>query len=205
MEFQSLQSFSLDRSRGASRRPGALLPFVWCDTSWPVNEPTSGVRGLRIDCHLASRNETAHRYSAYRTLRSRVDFRALLPEPSPLCQRQRLGRCQHPMLSWDFILSRAFPLEAARPCRHERSSHELRVAAPPSHPQADDRARQTALTPRSIDSIEAGRVRETRHALLRFFHLVDILHDLGAASSWLMVSPRAPRRVATATGTLFGR
>jgi hypothetical protein len=108
------------------------------------------------------------------------------------------------MLSWAWS-----PLQGA-PLRHraepEGPSHPPAslAAVAPAAPEGTGRA-PPKRAPRSVDGDRAGCVLETQQTLVRFLHLVHVLHDLGAASPWLMVSPRVLGYVTAASGSLFGR
>lgn len=91
MEFLTLQSFSLVRSRHASRRAHALLSLAptrrpWRSATAAPRQPRPGPRGVSA----ASRRPRTTRSRSQRAGRSvGLDFRALLPGSSPLSRRRR--------------------------------------------------------------------------------------------------------------------
>jgi len=91
MEFHTLQSFSLVRSRYASRRARALLPLApttrpWRSATAVPRQPRSGPRGVP---GISRRSRATRSRSQRSGRRVGLDFRALLPGASPLSRRRR--------------------------------------------------------------------------------------------------------------------
>jgi hypothetical protein len=137
MEFHALQSFSLARSRDASRRPAALLP---CTASAVLGPATAGGPSTRGPAAARRARRLAKTpcdpfAAPLPALAARLGSRALLPEASPLRRRRRSGR------------------------RRARCSPGLRapLQGAPSPPVWRDRERKRRLLPR------AWRRRRLRH------------------------------------------
>ena len=129
MEFHALQSFSLARSRSASRRPAALLPF----TTTAVHPATTGAdrqlpepwRGR--DGQLARMAATPTRLRE--KLRDRVRLQGLAPRDESVAAPRRLGRKRARCSPGLAPSSGDSPSLRRRDVAASASSHELEVNA----------------------------------------------------------------------------
>jgi hypothetical protein len=109
LEFLALQSFSLVRSRSASRRP-PCLPAIRRDSQRPGDAPS----GLASPMSSGQRARWPHAW-----------LQGFAPRSESVARPQMFPPAACPMLSWVSGPSRAFPLELAPACFHIGSSHEL--------------------------------------------------------------------------------
>lgn len=109
LEFLPLQSFSLVRSRNASRR-SPCLRAIRCDSQQPFEPPS----------RLAS-----PMWSGRRTRWPRAWLQGFAPRYESVAKPPAVKPTTCPMLSWGYVPSRVFSLEPAPACFHTGSSREL--------------------------------------------------------------------------------
>jgi len=176
LEFLPLQSFSLVRSRNASRR-SLCLPAVGCDSQQP-DEPPSG---------LAS-----PMWSGRRTRWPSTRLQGFAPRYESVAHPPAVKPTACPMLSWGSVPFRVFSLEPAPACFHTSSSRELPGGV--ASEQQPKPPHRSALR-RHPGSPECSQARKwPRQARRGSPHGVLPPRrrppSVGAALSWLMVSPR---------------
>jgi hypothetical protein len=154
LEFHTLQSLSLARSRDASRHP--LPSCRQLHTRLAANRDR--LARAAPDLHRGAversrRSERRPETISIGALRARPDFRALLPGASPLHPRRWLDRRGARCSPGLWFLSRAFPLASLRRCLHHRLLPRARVPRPPGAETPEGRAPCSSECVRS----EAGR------------------------------------------------
>jgi len=191
----SLQSFSLARSRTASRRPDALLSLRTNRAYGPEGPPRRPGTTRSTDC-LTSRKCCRSDTFSIRTLGPKADSRALLPEASPLRARNAFRRCVPPDALLGFGPSPGCSPSTPRPNRPKPAPSILprawpqttRAPTPPTRrPEKKTLARIGALLGVLATSRLARARENTGRTLMRFAYLVRVLLDEGAASPWLCV------------------
>jgi len=198
----ALQSFSLARSRDASRRPDAFLPFARAD------RPGRGPRARLATEASFTRHLKLLRGAASGPFTTEATA-CSTGSTSRLCSPGRV-RCAGPRLS---ACAAPDALLGLLPRPYSRSSPRDGVAtdAPPtstavrrtcghSHRLAARLRLRGGLTATGM-----AVLRKARHARSRWFHLIDVLLDLGAVPPWLMGSPREPSARRRVSGALFGQ
>jgi hypothetical protein len=92
MEFHPLQSLSLARSRDASRRPTAFLSLARkTSRQVPRGHPKAIPVSITRRSTASREDAVSPRHDRRRNRPGGIDFKALLPETSPLPHRWRLA------------------------------------------------------------------------------------------------------------------
>jgi hypothetical protein len=209
MEFRSLQSFSLARSRTASRRRVALLPLRTGRACGPEGpHAASGDRALGWLRHFAKVLQARRSAGPDPRLESRLQ--GFAPRDESVAFARCLSAPRGARCSPGFrFLSRVLP-QGVAPChgrsRGRSSSRELGLCGAHARgPKAGAVTRVGALLG-VLTTSWLARVREnTEQTLVRFTYLVRVLLSERAASPWLCVHLGVRAASPQLRDPLFGR
>jgi hypothetical protein len=199
MEFPALQSFSLARSRPASRR--GLCPRAVRRRRRLVGGPRTSLEGLIAAAPpRRTRGFRDPTRAAAGLPVASCDAGAASGPCSPgrvRCATAGGEACHRPDALLGFESPPGFSPSPPRPVLPPAILPRASGGASPNAP-ARARSLPHRPAPRSLHGDEAGRAASARRTLLGFLHLVSCLVGSGAAPPWLWVHLGSARRVAAA-------
>jgi hypothetical protein len=191
---------SLDRSRHASRRASALLPFTLLCPRLPRLEGLGRCGTLRAaPTRLALAEPAVHGCSPHRFAVARLQ--GLAPRSESVAPSPVVEAGGGPVALLGFGPSPGPSPPRAFRCARRRICLLPRASLPRRHTGVCRRSRVLlGVCPRW----SWPRPRRDGHALMRFTYLVGVLSSLGGPQSWLIASPRGRAASPRLRGTLFG-